>query len=319
MRVTLKQIANNCNVDVSTASRALNNDPRVKLETKKLVKKEASKLGYRPNLAARALVVGKSKVIWFLVPATVSPFISQISFWISKYFSDNSYDLLLGMYHNDEMYERLLYRLTQGVSDGALILPPAQAKKSENLNNLIKSHFPMVFLDRKPKFNIVTSITCDNKLSSEKLIESCSNPSGTKYFIVNFSKSDSADKERYDSAIKTIKKNGYKYVDADQLTKKTKLPKKVGILGADQNNILNLFRENIGLLMDKEVIAGVFDEWRGEPYPFKVVFSVLQDFETICNTGCDKLANFLDSDLSKIKPQTKKIPPNKIMKIDSSF
>jgi DNA-binding LacI/PurR family transcriptional regulator len=45
MSITIKEIAEKANVSIATVSRALNNDPKVKDETKKLVRALAPKLG----------------------------------------------------------------------------------------------------------------------------------------------------------------------------------------------------------------------------------------------------------------------------------
>ena len=62
-KVSLKTIAEKVNLDVSTVSRALRDDKRVKQETKIKVKKAAEKLNYTPNLVARSLATGRSEII----------------------------------------------------------------------------------------------------------------------------------------------------------------------------------------------------------------------------------------------------------------
>lgn len=64
--VTLKQIAQVCEVSVATVSKALNNAPDVGAETAGRIQHVARELGYYPNAAARALKTNRSQNIGVL-------------------------------------------------------------------------------------------------------------------------------------------------------------------------------------------------------------------------------------------------------------
>ena len=51
--ITIREIAKECGVSVSTVSRALNNHPDINAETKKIVNDAIERLGYIPNNSAR--------------------------------------------------------------------------------------------------------------------------------------------------------------------------------------------------------------------------------------------------------------------------
>ena len=70
MAVTLHDIAEKTGVDVSTASRAMNNKSNVKEETKQRIWQVAQTLGYRPNRVARSLVTQKTNTLGLVMPAT---------------------------------------------------------------------------------------------------------------------------------------------------------------------------------------------------------------------------------------------------------
>lgn len=61
--VTIKDIAKQAGVSVSTTSRALNDNPRISQETRERVKKIAAELGYQPNYTARNLTRGESNMV----------------------------------------------------------------------------------------------------------------------------------------------------------------------------------------------------------------------------------------------------------------
>ena len=58
--VSMKTIAQKCNVSTATVSKALNDQKDISEETKNKIKKVAQELGYFPNAAARALKTSRS-------------------------------------------------------------------------------------------------------------------------------------------------------------------------------------------------------------------------------------------------------------------
>jgi LacI family transcriptional regulator len=73
-RVTLKQVAEAAGVSLATASYALNNGGSVGRETRDRVIKEAERLGYRPNLSAKAMRTGRTGTIGMVLPDLTNPF-----------------------------------------------------------------------------------------------------------------------------------------------------------------------------------------------------------------------------------------------------
>lgn len=68
--ITIKDVAKEAGVSVSTASRALNNNPRISATTIEKVKKIAKKLDYKPNASAKTLSLGKANEIGVIYPVT---------------------------------------------------------------------------------------------------------------------------------------------------------------------------------------------------------------------------------------------------------
>jgi len=69
----MADVAAAAHVSQQTVSRVLNNHASVSDETRRCVLAAVAGLGYRPNLAARALATGASRVIGVLVPGGASP------------------------------------------------------------------------------------------------------------------------------------------------------------------------------------------------------------------------------------------------------
>ena len=77
-RTTLKDIANVLNISTAAVSKALNDDTRISVKTKKAVKQVAKELNYQPNHLASALRKGKSNLVGVIVPRTNSNFFSSV-------------------------------------------------------------------------------------------------------------------------------------------------------------------------------------------------------------------------------------------------
>ena len=69
MSVTIKDVAKQANVSISTVSRVINDSKPVSDEIKQRVLKVIEETGYTPNPVARSLVMKKSQLIGVIVPS----------------------------------------------------------------------------------------------------------------------------------------------------------------------------------------------------------------------------------------------------------
>jgi LacI family transcriptional regulator len=79
MPVTIKDVARESGVNVSTVSRALNGEYGVHAETREMVTAVARRLGYRPNRVARGLVTGRSHTLGLVVSDIRNPFFAEVA------------------------------------------------------------------------------------------------------------------------------------------------------------------------------------------------------------------------------------------------
>ena len=75
---TLKDIAKQLSLSVSTVSRALLDDKNVRKETKDKIIAMAKELGYKPNPVATNLKYGHTNTIGVIVPEMVTPFAARV-------------------------------------------------------------------------------------------------------------------------------------------------------------------------------------------------------------------------------------------------
>lgn len=97
MNVTIKDIARLAGVSYSTVSKALNDSPLVKAETKRRIVELAAQLGYEPNMAAQSLVSRRSMTVGALLPSfertALSALLSRIHHELAQY----GYDVILSI------------------------------------------------------------------------------------------------------------------------------------------------------------------------------------------------------------------------------
>ena len=79
MAVTIKDVARESGVNISTVSRALNDEYGVHPETREHVVAVANRLKYRPNRVARGLVTGRSNTLALIVSDIRNPFFAEVA------------------------------------------------------------------------------------------------------------------------------------------------------------------------------------------------------------------------------------------------
>jgi LacI family transcriptional regulator len=79
-KTTIRHIAGELKLTPATLSRALNNNPRISAETKRLVLETAKRLNYRPNKIASSVRTGKShsNSVGVIVPSASINFFGSV-------------------------------------------------------------------------------------------------------------------------------------------------------------------------------------------------------------------------------------------------
>jgi LacI family transcriptional regulator/LacI family repressor for deo operon, udp, cdd, tsx, nupC, and nupG len=121
MPATIKTIAAATGLSASTVSRALSSRGRVNASTKDRVFKAAQELGYQPNLAAKALVTGRSRTIALIVPTVTNPFFTALLKGAQARARSLGYMLVLGDSDEDSVLERELVTELLDRSEGMIL------------------------------------------------------------------------------------------------------------------------------------------------------------------------------------------------------
>lgn len=146
---TLKDIAKELNMSVSTISRVVNNKEYVNPQTRKKVLEGLDKFDYVPNQVARSLKKQATKTIGILVPDISENFFSQIIKGIDDILGEFKYSIILADSNESaEKEEKYLKLLFQNRID-ALVLATVSSEYSV-LETYFDSNTPVVFIDNIP-------------------------------------------------------------------------------------------------------------------------------------------------------------------------
>ena len=145
--VTIKDIARELNVSVSTVSRAMRDTYDISIETKKKVLAKAEELNYKPNFNARGLSQGKTNNIGIIIPFITNYYFSTVITGIQNVAYSNGYNIILYVTDDSEERESQIVRnLTISGLDGILI--STCTGNYDHINEIKENGIPIVFFDR---------------------------------------------------------------------------------------------------------------------------------------------------------------------------
>ena len=102
----MKDIARDLGLSTVTISKVLRGHSDIGEETRKRVLKRMQELNYQPNLAARALITGRTWTVGLIVPDLLHPFFAQIAKAISAQIRGHGYGLIITSSEEDAELEQ---------------------------------------------------------------------------------------------------------------------------------------------------------------------------------------------------------------------
>jgi LacI family transcriptional regulator len=163
MPVTIKDVARESGVNVSTVSRALNGEYGVHAETREHVVAVAERLRYRPNRVARGLVTGQSHTLGLVVSDIRNPFFAEVARGAEDAAYHAGYDLVLCNSDLDaDKQLRYLQALVEKRVDGILMNSVASLNRRQQ-DQLAAMGVPIVLLNRGAARHAFSTISADNE------------------------------------------------------------------------------------------------------------------------------------------------------------
>ena len=166
--VSIRNIADELKISVTTVSFVLNGKAKEKHISKELTKKVldyAKLINYRPNQIAQSLRTGKSQILVFMVEDISNNFFSKLA----RIFEDIAYDkgykvIFCSNENDDERSNELINLFNFRQVDGFVIVPSPGIK--DTIENLIKDNIPVILLDRFFEGLDCNSVVIDNEQAS---------------------------------------------------------------------------------------------------------------------------------------------------------
>lgn len=122
MKYTIKEIAELCGVGKSTVSRVLNNDPKVRDETRQKIQQVIDRLGFEPNRSARAMRGVGEPVVGIIVTRLNSPSESQtLSAILNALYQQNITPLIVESQFQTEKVHYYLQMFKQRQVNGVIL------------------------------------------------------------------------------------------------------------------------------------------------------------------------------------------------------
>jgi LacI family transcriptional regulator len=140
----LLDVANAAGVSLRTASRVLNDDPRVAAETRQRVREAMLDLRFQPDEMARSLRAGTDTAIGFVVESISDPFFAEVIDAVELEMSRHGRSVLVTSTRRDPEWERdVIGRMLQRRIAGLLLSPTG-----DDHSWLDTRRVPVVLVDR---------------------------------------------------------------------------------------------------------------------------------------------------------------------------
>lgn len=146
---TIHDIAKKLNISASTVSRALRDNPLISEATRKLIKKTADEMGYRPNIMAANFRTKRTNTIGVIVPLINRHFFSSVISGIEEVAYDKGFAVTISQSNdNFEKENKIAQTLFANRVDGLIISIGMQTISTEHLKLFSNKNIPILFFDR---------------------------------------------------------------------------------------------------------------------------------------------------------------------------
>ncbi len=171
-RVTIKDIAKELGLSVSTVSRALKDHPDISVETKKAVVELSQKLKYKPNMMALSLKNSRSNIVGVIIPELVHYFFSSVISGIQEVADKHKMRVIVQQ--SNESFEQegeALDAFSDGWIDGLIVSISKETSTYEHFDELQAKGIPIVFFDRPIEQDNVDSVVFDDYKGAYDAVE----------------------------------------------------------------------------------------------------------------------------------------------------
>ncbi|MDU9004422.1 LacI family DNA-binding transcriptional regulator [Sedimentitalea todarodis] len=169
-KITSQQVAERAGVSQSAVSRVFTPGASASEKTAAKVRKAAAELGYRPNILARSLITGKSRIIGLVVAYLENQFYPEAMERLSRRLQEEGYHILVFLSNNDDA-------VTGGVIDELLdyqvdgIITASVSMSSDLTARCEAAGIPIVLFNRQQDDERLSCVRSDNVAGGRKVAD----------------------------------------------------------------------------------------------------------------------------------------------------
>jgi len=203
--ITLKELALQLNLSISTVSRALNDHPDISEATKKKVRLLADDLNYVPNIFAKGFRTHKTNIIGVIVPNITHYFTTTILKGILEEASTRGYRIIISESNNDiNKQAEMLKTMVQFGVDGILISLSKKTRKVENIIQ-IRDTTPLILFDKVSNKIPCTQIVINEEEAAFSAVEHLINIGKKRIAIIKEGDNSYNSEKRYKGYLRALK------------------------------------------------------------------------------------------------------------------
>lgn len=161
VRVTLKDLARDLGMSVSTVSRAFDPDAVIAVKTRQAVLKRAAALEYRPNPFARSLITNKTQIVGVVVSDLTNPFYPEVMTNLTGLLREAGMNVMLAAADQPDKIDDAVELLLMYQPDLIIVLATHLASRA--LAKCEQAGAPCIFFNRLSSNGQGFGVSCDNE------------------------------------------------------------------------------------------------------------------------------------------------------------
>lgn len=211
IRSSIKDVAKEAGVSISTVSSVINKNKFVSEEREKRILAAIKKLKYRPNIIARGLRIKSTRAVGVILPDIAQPFFAQVIRGMEEAARKRNYTLILGCsFYDISEEERQMNILMNQFVDGIIFF--CGFDSHDHIRMVHDSGIPVVVTDREIGNTHIPSVLIDNSLAMEQAIDYLAGLGHREIGYLSFSfDNQTTARKRYEGYLSGLKKNGLKF------------------------------------------------------------------------------------------------------------
>lgn len=171
-RISLKDIAKELGVSISTVSRGLRDHPDISDEMISRIKALAGLRHYSPNPMAMGLLKQRTRMIGVIVPDLVTYFFSSVISGIEEVAKEHGYFVIISSsYESYQKEKENIENLMKARVEGFIICLSQETTDYSHFEQIIESEIPLVFFDRVCLKDKVPTVTADSFAAARQITQ----------------------------------------------------------------------------------------------------------------------------------------------------